>query len=110
MWATPNPGQILYSILYKENNHFSPPENGGFHILGLLKAGQTLGRHLHSTVNSRANSSLEVETEPKEAICLTSSPAVAGPLNHAAVSQVTLLKKGKTVKGILDRKKTVFDV
>lgn len=24
MWATPNPGQILYSILYKENNHFSP--------------------------------------------------------------------------------------
>lgn len=39
MRATPNPEQILYSIHYKENNHFPPsPQNRGFRIWGLLKA------------------------------------------------------------------------
>lgn len=80
MRATPNPGQILYSIHYKENNHFPSPLKIEVFIYGVcLKQDRPLGHWLHSTVNSRANSSLEVETEPKEATCLTSSPAVAGP-------------------------------
>lgn len=73
-------GRFCIQFIIKRIITFPSPLKREVFIYGVcLKQDRPLGHWLHSTVNSRANSSLEVETEPKEATCLTSSPAVAGP-------------------------------
>lgn len=65
----PNLVWILYSMFYEEKNHFFfSSGNTDFHTLDLLKVRQTSGHCLHCSVDdSRAESSLKAEAEPKEA-------------------------------------------